>query len=55
MSRPVRRSLKTSVRPRGPGYDLRQQVEFIGEVALGVMKSLFRPRLMHWKEVFRSL
>jgi phospholipid/cholesterol/gamma-HCH transport system permease protein len=34
-------------------YDLRQQVEFIGEVALGIMKSLFRPRLMHWKEVFR--
>jgi phospholipid/cholesterol/gamma-HCH transport system permease protein len=33
--------------------DLRQQVEFIGEVALGVLKSLFRPRLMHWKEVFR--
>jgi phospholipid/cholesterol/gamma-HCH transport system permease protein len=34
-------------------YDLRQQVEFIGEVALGVMKSLFRPRLMRWKEVLR--
>src|SRR6185295_2272696 len=33
--------------------DLRQQVEFIGEVALGVMKSLFRPRRMHWKEVWR--
>src|SRR5882724_5183511 len=33
--------------------DLRQQIEFIGEVTLGVMKSLFRPRLMHWKEVFR--
>jgi len=33
--------------------DVRQQVEFIGEVTLGVMKSLFRPRLMHWKEVFR--
>jgi phospholipid/cholesterol/gamma-HCH transport system permease protein len=33
--------------------DLRQQVEFIGEVALGVVKSLFRPRLMHWKEVWR--
>jgi len=33
--------------------DLRQQVEFIGEVTLAVMKSLFRPRLMHWKEVFR--
>src|SRR5881394_656975 len=33
--------------------DLRQQVEFIGEVTVGVIKSLFRPRLMHWKEVFR--
>jgi phospholipid/cholesterol/gamma-HCH transport system permease protein len=33
--------------------DLRQQIEFIGEVATGVMKSLFRPRLMHWKEVLR--
>lgn len=33
--------------------DLRQQVEFIGEVTLGVMKSLLRPRLMRWKEVFR--
>ena len=33
--------------------DLRQQVEFIGEVTLGVMKSLLRPRNMRWKEVFR--
>jgi phospholipid/cholesterol/gamma-HCH transport system permease protein len=33
--------------------DLRQQVEFIGEVGLGVVTSLFRPRRMHWKEVFR--
>ena len=33
--------------------DLRQQVEFIGEVTLGVFKSLFRPRLMRWNEVFR--
>ena len=33
--------------------DMRQQVEFIGEVMLAIMKSLFRPRLMHWKEVFR--
>ena len=33
--------------------DLRQQVEFIGEVTLAIMKSLFRPRRMHWKEVFR--
>ena len=33
--------------------DLRQQIEFIGEVALGVIKGLFNPRLMHWKEVFR--
>ncbi len=33
--------------------DLRQQVEFIGEVALGLMASLFRPKNMRWKEVFR--
>jgi len=33
--------------------DLRQQVEFIGEVAVGVAKSLVRPRLMRWKEVLR--
>ncbi len=33
--------------------DLRQQIEFIGEVTVGVMMSLFRPRLMHWKEVVR--
>ena len=33
--------------------DLRQQIEFIGEVTLGVMMNLFRPRRMHWKEVLR--
>ena len=33
--------------------DLREQVEFIGEVTLGVVSSLFRPRRMRWKEVFR--
>ena len=33
--------------------DLRQQVEFIGEVTLGVMKGLLRPRSMRWKEVLR--
>jgi phospholipid/cholesterol/gamma-HCH transport system permease protein len=33
--------------------DLRHQLEFLGEVTLGVMRSLFHPRLMHWKEVFR--
>ncbi|MEY2429361.1 MAG: phospholipid/cholesterol/gamma-HCH transport system permease protein [Verrucomicrobiota bacterium] len=33
--------------------DLRQQVEFIGEVTLAVMSSLFRPRRMRWKEVLR--
>jgi phospholipid/cholesterol/gamma-HCH transport system permease protein len=33
--------------------DLRQQVQFIGEVALAMMSSLFRPRRMHWKEVSR--
>jgi phospholipid/cholesterol/gamma-HCH transport system permease protein len=34
-------------------HDLRQQIEFIGEVTLGIMMNLFRPRSMHWKEVFR--
>jgi phospholipid/cholesterol/gamma-HCH transport system permease protein len=34
-------------------HDLRQQVEFIGEVSLGVAANLFRPRRMHWKEVVR--
>src|SRR5436309_2305602 len=33
--------------------DLRQQVEFIGEVSLGVMKGLVRPRLLRWKEILR--
>jgi phospholipid/cholesterol/gamma-HCH transport system permease protein len=33
--------------------DLRHQLEFLGEVAQGIMMSLFRPRLMHWKEVLR--
>jgi len=33
--------------------DLRQQITFIGEVTRGIIKSLFRPRRMHWKEVFR--
>jgi phospholipid/cholesterol/gamma-HCH transport system permease protein len=33
--------------------DLWQQIEFIGEVTLGVVTNLFRPRRMHWKEVFR--
>src|SRR5262245_18440932 len=33
--------------------DLRQQIEFIGETTLGVARSLFRPRLMRWKEVIR--
>lgn len=33
--------------------DLRQQIEFIGEVTSGVMMNLFRPRRMHWKEVWR--
>ncbi|MGH7972977.1 MAG: ABC transporter permease [Limisphaerales bacterium] len=33
--------------------DLRQQIEFIGEVTLGIARNLFRPRRMHWKEVFR--
>src|SRR5438093_4506251 len=33
--------------------DLRQQVEFMGEVTLGVMKGLVRPRLLRWKEILR--
>jgi len=33
--------------------DLRQQVEFIGETTLAVLRSLLRPRLMRWKEVLR--
>ena len=33
--------------------DLRQQVEFIGEVTIGIAGSLFRPRRMRWREVFR--
>ena len=33
--------------------DLRQQVEFIGEVTIGIAGGLFRPRRMRWREVFR--
>jgi phospholipid/cholesterol/gamma-HCH transport system permease protein len=33
--------------------DLRQQIEFIGGVTVGVLTSLFSPKRMHWKEVFR--
>src|SRR5579859_463213 len=33
--------------------DLRQQVEFVGDVTLGIIASVFRPRRMHWKEVLR--
>jgi phospholipid/cholesterol/gamma-HCH transport system permease protein len=33
--------------------DLRQQIEFIGEVTWGIMLNVFRPRGMHWKEVLR--
>ena len=33
--------------------DLRQQVEFLGEVTLGVLKGLVRPRLLRWREVLR--
>jgi phospholipid/cholesterol/gamma-HCH transport system permease protein len=32
--------------------DLRQQVEFIGEVTLGIITGLFHPRRMRWREVF---
>lgn len=34
--------------------DLRQQLEFIGEVSMDVVKGLLRPRLMRWGEVFRT-
>jgi phospholipid/cholesterol/gamma-HCH transport system permease protein len=33
--------------------DLRQQVEFVGEVSVGVASSLIQPRRMRWKEVLR--
>lgn len=33
--------------------DLRQQLEFIGEVTVGVGAGLLHPRRMRWKEVFR--
>jgi phospholipid/cholesterol/gamma-HCH transport system permease protein len=33
--------------------DLREQVEFIGEVTVDLAASVFRPRRMRWKEVFR--
>jgi phospholipid/cholesterol/gamma-HCH transport system permease protein len=33
--------------------DLREQVEFIGEVTVDLAGSVFRPRRMRWKEVFR--
>jgi phospholipid/cholesterol/gamma-HCH transport system permease protein len=33
--------------------DLRQQVEFIGEVTVGLAKGLCQPRRMRWSEVFR--
>ena len=33
--------------------DLRQQVEFIGEVTRGVITGLLHPRQMRWKEVLR--
>ncbi len=33
--------------------DLGRQIEFIGEVTLGIIVNLFHPRRMHWKEVFR--
>lgn len=33
--------------------DLRQQVEFIGAVWLGLLKGLLHPRQMRWKEVIR--
>ena len=34
-------------------HDLREQVEFVGEVTMDLAASIFRPRLMRWKEVFR--
>lgn len=35
-------------------HDLRQQIEFIGEVTSGLLTNLFHPRRMHWKEVLRN-
>lgn len=34
-------------------HDLRQQVEFIGEVTADLVLSFFYPRRMRWREVFR--
>ncbi|HEY3854201.1 MAG TPA: ABC transporter permease [Verrucomicrobiae bacterium] len=33
--------------------DLREQIEFIGEVSMGIVTSIFIPRRMRWKEVIR--
>jgi phospholipid/cholesterol/gamma-HCH transport system permease protein len=33
--------------------DLRQQMEFIGEVSVNIAASLFQPRRMRWREVMR--
>lgn len=52
---PVRPSLVEDVGAATSAWlrDLRQLVEFIGEVTADVLASIFRPRRMRWEEVFR--
>ncbi len=52
---PPRRSVPEGVGAATGSWlrDLREQVEFIGEVTVDLAASIFRPRRMRWKEVFR--
>jgi len=52
---PVPRSLPVEVGAATTSLlrDLREQLEFIGEVTMDLAASVCRPRLMRWKEVFR--
>jgi phospholipid/cholesterol/gamma-HCH transport system permease protein len=52
---PPRRSIPEEVGASTVSWlrDLREQVEFIGEVTVDLAGSVFRPRRMRWKEVFR--
>ena len=52
---PARRSFPEEVGAATGSWlrDLREQVEFIGEVAIDLSGSIFHPRRMRWKEVFR--
>jgi phospholipid/cholesterol/gamma-HCH transport system permease protein len=52
---PARRSFPEEVGAATGSWlrDLREQVEFIGEVTVDLAASVFRPRRMRWKEVFR--